>query len=340
MTGYGDVGEEVIGRLAGRLACEPHQLTLWRRGLTWYPGGLTQHIWAEPADQNAVSGNWRVQMRTWCLKRVVTSSQETANALAAELPQNAIGALIRKPGSPSRFGLGVSISMGADRVEWTSRLMAALARVQLHDALRLTGSEAVLASGAVADVATDRLSEGSASVPVPPPLDADVLPPLALEVLPFSDLATALRVHDGVRAIATHSGVTASFPWTASAGPNELIVFELRIVNRRPFGDGVWASMALPISAPAHLLHAVALNEAEMGADSPTDSMGGWIVRNNALLHEVFVPWSLCAGEVLRLVVDSAARRAAWLRRGGTALVPGEWSVGTAGRVLPFRGRT
>jgi hypothetical protein len=39
-------------------------------------------------------------------------------------------------------------------------------------------------------------------------------------------------------------------------------------------------------------------------------------------------------------VVDSAARRAAWLRRGGTALVPGEWSVGTAGRVLPFRGRT
>jgi hypothetical protein len=340
MTGYGDVGEEVIGRLAGRLGCAPHQVTLWQRGLTWHPAGLTQHIWAEEAGRGAAVAAWRVHVRTWCLKRVVASSQEMVTAIAAELPHNTLSALVRKPGSPSRLGLGASLHMGDDRVEWTSRFLAAAARWQVHDAVRLTRSPAVLAAGAAPDLATDRLSVGpDETTTMPDAMDPRILPPLPLETLPFAEVVEALRCHDGVRAIATHSGITASLPWAGEDDPHGFIIFEMRIGSRPPIGQGVWVSMAMPSAAPAHLLHALALNEAELGAESPTDVTGGWIVRNATLLHESFVPWSLCAGEVIRHLADAASRRAAWLRLAGPSIVPAEWRNEAPGRVLPFRGR-
>jgi hypothetical protein len=336
MTGYGDVGEEVIGRLASRLGGAPHQVTLWQRGLTWHPAGLTQHIWAEAASQPS-AGAWRVHVRTWCLKRVVASSRATVEAIASELPHLALSALIRKPGSPSRLGLGASMVMSTDRVEWTSRFMAAVARLQVQDAVRLSRSPAILAAGAAADLATDRLSvEPLGTTAAPHPTDPRILPPLALDVLPFNEVADALRAHDGVRAIVSHSGVTASFPGLADGDRSEFILFEMRLGSRPPIGRGVWVSMALPMVAPAHLLHALTLNEAELEASSPTDVVGGWIVRHATLRHESFVPWSLCSGEVIRHVADAAARRATWLRQAGGAVVPAEWPDGMPGRVLPF----
>jgi hypothetical protein len=340
MTGYGDVGEEVIGRLAGRLGCAPHQITLWQRGLTWHPAGLTQHIWAEEASRDSAVATWCVQMRTWCLKRVVASSHEMVSAIASELPHNTLSALVRKPGSPSRLGLGASMHMREDRVEWVSRFMAAVARLQVHDAVRLSRSPAVLAAGAAPDLATDRLSvDAQDTTTIPDATDPRILPPLPLETLPFGELVEALRAHDGVRAIATHSGITASFPWTVDGDAHDFMILEMRVGSRPSVGQGVWMSMAMPSATPAHLLHALALNEAEMGAGSPTDVTGGWIVRGATLLHESFVPWSLCSGEVLRHVADAASRRAAWLRLVGPSIVPAEWPSGVPGRVLPFRGR-
>lgn len=338
MTGYGDVGEEIVGRLAGYLSCAPHQLTLWQRGLTWHPAGLTQHIWAEEPSPSSGVAMWRVHVRTWCLKRVVASSQEMVGAITEEVRQNALSALVRKPGSPSRLGLAASVQMSDDRLEWTARFLAAVARLQVHDGVRLSRSPAVLAAGAAADVATDRFaSEAQETVAAPQPLDPRILPPLPLDQLPLAEVAEALRAHDGVRAIATHGGVTASFPWMVDGTSLDYVMFELRLGARRGLGNGVWVSLSLPLAAPAHLLHALALNETEVSPGSATDLIGGWIVRGTTLTHDSFVPWSLCAGEVIRHLADSAARRAAWLRMAGPSVVPAEWPDNLPGRVLPFR---
>ncbi len=338
MTGYGDAGDEIIGRLSARLGCPPHQLTLWQRGLTWHPGGLTQHIWAEPAANGSVPASWRVHLRTWCLRRVVTSSAEMMSAISDELPLNALSALVRKPGSPSRLGLGASVRMDADRVEWTSRFVAAVARLQAHDAIRLSCSPAILAAGAAADVASTRPeTDVEEAVHTPSPLDPHLLPPLALDLMPFHEIAEALRAHDRVRAIATHSGVTASFPWTHQSERQDFIMLEMRLAARKGLGKGVWTSMSMPLAGTAQLQHALALNEAEMTPSSATDIVGGWIGRGTSLVHDAFVPWSLCSGEVIRYVADSVARRASWLRLEGHAILPAGWNDASSGRVIPFR---
>lgn len=336
MDGIRDLGDELVSRLVARLGCAPHQVILWQRGLTWYPAGLTQHVWSEPAAPPTDTA-WRVHLRTWCLRRVVVSSTEMMSAVADELPLNALSALVRKPGSPSRLGLGASVRLREDHVEWTSRFVAAVSRLQVHDAIRLSRAPAVLAAGAAADIATDRLVGAAADTPTAPhPLDPHLLPPMALDQLPFGDVAEALRAHDGVRAIATPSGVTASFPWSSDGTRHDFTMLEMRLAARKGLGNGVWATMMAPAATPAHLLHAMALNEAELAAAGPTDVVGGWITRAGALHHDAFVPWSLCSGEVIRYVAEAAARRASWLRTHAPSVLPGEWSSFAPGRVLPF----
>jgi hypothetical protein len=257
------------------------------------------------------------------------------SAIAEELPLNSVSALLRKPGSPSRLGLGATLWLAADRVDWTSRLAAALARLQAHDAVRMANARPVLECGAAADV-TERLgSDGSA--PAPRIVDPHVAPAAAIEALPFDEIADTIRAHDGVRAIATHSGITASFPWVFESDQQNFILLEMRVATRPPFGPGVWISLSLPTAAPAHLLHALTLNEAEIAAASPTDLTGGWVVRSQALMHESFLPWTLCTGPVIRYLAESSARRAAWLRLTGPSILPGEWPDEVSARILPFR---
>lgn len=336
MAVHGDAGEEVISRVAARLRCGPEKITFWRRGLTWYPGGVTQHVWAEPVPRRGGLDAWRVHIRTWCLKRIV-GSVEQMHALEVLLPTLSLSALARKPGSPSRLGLAAALHMSVDRVDWTSRVIAAVARLQAYEADTMARDAALRASGAAADIVTEQLGrEVPQAVPVPP-LDRDTAPPLALDVLPFAEIADALRAHDGVRAIATHSGVTASFALMSEGDRYEFVLTEIRLAEREVLGKGVSITMSLPVPAPTHLVHALVLNEAELQADSPTDVIGGWTLRDGALLHEVFVPPTMCSGEVLRHLAESTARRAAWLRLAGRAIVPGEWPADTRARIIPFR---
>ena len=333
---HGDAGEEVISRVAARLRCGPEKITFWRRGLTWYPGGLTQHVWAEPVPRRGGLDAWRVHVRTWCLKRLV-GSVEQMHALEVLLPSLTLSALARKPGSPSRLGLAAAIHMNVDRVDWTSRVIAAVARLQAHEADVLTRDPALRASGAAADIVTEQLGrEIPQAVPVPP-VDREPFPLVALDVLPFGEIADTLRAHDGVRAIATHSGVTASFALISEGDRYEFVLTEIRLTEREELGKGVSIAMSLPVPAPTHLLHALVLNEAELHAESPTDVIGGWLLRDGALVHETFVPPSMCNGEVIRHLAESAARRAAWLRIAGRAIVPGEWPADARARVIPFR---
>lgn len=195
----------------------------------------------------------------------------------------------------------------------------------------------MLACGAAADVATGRSTADLASA-VHLSHRADIgAAPSDAHAPPFTDVAESLRAHDGVRAIATHGGITASFPWVFEADRHDFMLLEMRIGTRPGVGAGVWVSMSLPMAAPAHLLHALALNEAELALDSPTDAIGGWIVRNQTLMHEAFLPLGLGGGELVRYLADAAARRASWLRRIGPSIVPAEWTDDAPGRVLPFR---
>lgn len=332
----GDAGEEVLSRLTVRLGCEAKYLTLWRRGLTWYPGGLMQHIWAEAVPRCSGTDGWRVHVRTWCLKRY-SGSPAQVSALEHALPQLALGALVRKPGSPSRLGLGSAVHMNVDRVEWTCRAIAAAAVLQVHDAVSLAVSPALRGAGVAADRATAPNDTNGVAIAPVPSLDAESLPTLALEVLPFADLADMLRAHEGARAVATHSGVTASLPLSPDETRREFLLLEMRIAHRRGRGQGLLITLSLSLSAPAHLLHALALNEGELQPDSPTDALGGWILRDGTLVHEAFLPQASCTGELVRHLAEGAARRAAWLRTSGQGIVPGDWPIGARGKVIPFR---
>jgi hypothetical protein len=333
---HGDAGEEAISRVAARLRCGPEKITFWRRGLTWYPGGLTQHVWAEPVPRRGGLDAWRVHVRTWCLKRLV-GSLEQMHALEVLASTLTLSALARKPGSPSRLGLASAIHMNVDRVDWTSRTIAAVARLQAHEADGLTRDAALRASGAAADIVTEQIGrESPRAVPVPP-IDRESSTPAALDVLPFAEIADALRAHDGVRAIATHSGVTASFALVSEGNRFEFVLTEVRLADREALGKGVSITMSLPAPVPTHLVHALVLNEAELQTDSPTDVLGGWTLRDGALVHTAFVPPALCSGEMIRHLAEAAARRAAWLRIAGRAIVPGEWPADIRARVIPFR---
>lgn len=336
MSVYGDAGEEVVSRIASRLQCKKERITFWRRGLTWYPGGLTQHVWAEPVPRRGGLEAWRVHVRTWCLKRLVGSADQM-RALEDLLPSLTLNALVRKPGSPSRLGLAAAVHMNVDRVDWTSRLVAATARLQAHEADLLARSAPLRASGVAPDVMTEPIGRDAAQAVPVPPLERDPSPAAVLDVLPFTEIAEALRAHDGVRAIATPTGVTASFALAPEGDRYEFVLTEIRVAGRDDFGQGVALMMSLPVPAPPHLFHALVLNEAELQTDSPTDLLGGWILRDGALIHEAFVPPVLCTGEMIRHMADVAARRAAWLRLAGRAIVPGEWPIDQRGRVIPFR---
>ena len=336
MVVQGDAGEEVLSRLTDRLGCEAQHLTLWRRGLTWYPGGLMQHVWADPVPRNVGADGWRIHIRTWCLKRF-SGSAAHMSALESALPRLALGGLVRKPGSPSRLGLGAAVHMNMDRVEWTSRAVAAAAVIQVHDAVSLTTSQAMRDVGMEGDRAMTPTDTNGVEIAPIPSLDAESLPTLALEVLPFADLANALRAQDGVRAVATHGGVTASFDLSPDGARREFFLLEMRIAHRPRRGQGLLTTMSLSLSAPAHLLHALALNEAELQPESPTDALGGWMLRDGTLVHEAFLPQASCTGELVRRLADGAVRRAAWLRDAGQGIVPGEWPIGTRGRIIPFK---
>ena len=65
--------------------------------------------------------------------------------------------------------------------------------------------------------------------------------------------------------------------------------------------------------------------------------IGGWVVRNQTLMHESFLPWTLCSGPVVRYLAESAALRAHWLRINGPSILPGEWPDEAGARILPFR---
>lgn len=333
---HGDAGEEAISRIAARLHCEPDRITFWRRGLTWYPGGLTQHVWAEPVPRRGGLDAWRLHVRTWCLKRLV-GSVEQMRALEELLPSLTLSALVRKPGSPSRLGLATAMHMNVDRVDWTSRIIAAIARLQAHEADLLARSAALRSSGVAPDITTEPIGRDPLrAAPVPAP-EREPSEGAALDVLPFSEIAEALRAHDGVRAIATPAGVTASFALAPEGDRYEFVLTEIRLAGREDLGRGVALTMSLPVPAPPHLMHALVLNEAELQADSPTDLLGGWVLSDGALVHEAFVPPELCTGEMVRHMAEAAARRAAWLRLAGRAIVPGEWPIDQRGRIIPFK---
>jgi hypothetical protein len=337
MAMRGDAGEEVLNRLTVRLGCESQQLTLWRRGLTWYPGGLMQHIWAEAVPPNPGEDGWRVHVRTWCLKRF-SGTFAQVGALEAATARLAIGALVRKPGSPSRLGLGAALYMNVDREDWTSRAVAAAAVLQVHDALSLATSAALRGAGVAADRAASPTDTNGVQIAPLPSLDADSLPALAFEV-PFVDLADALRAHEGTRAVATHGGVTASFDLSPDGTMREFLLLEIRSGYRPGRGQGLQTTMSLSLSAPAHLLHALALNEAELQPESPTDALGGWMPRDGTLVHEAFLPQASCTSELVRYLAEGAVRRAMWLRDAGRGIVPGDWPIEPRAKIIPFKRR-
>ena len=173
----------------------------------------------------------------------------------------------------------------------------------------------------------------------PPPLDAEALPTLALEVLPFAEMAEALRAHDGVRADCHAQRRDGKLRAVVGGRPPRVSLLEMRArAAARGSAAGVSITMSLPLPAPTHLLHALVLNEAELQSDSPTDLLGGWVMREGALVHEAFVPQALCTGEMVRHMAEGAVRRAAWLRVPRVApssRATGRWT--RAGRVIPFK---
>jgi len=336
MTVQEDAGEEIISRLVDRFKRKPQPLTLWRRGLTWHPQGFTQHIWAEAVPRSAGLDAWRVHVRTWCLKRLA-GSPEQMHALAEQLSPLTLAALVRKPGSPSRLGLATAVYMSADRAEWTARLIAAAASRQVHDAARLASSAVLLETGVAADLASGQVDGCGNPDAAAFRHDADNPSTLAMEVVPFDEMAATLRAHNATRAIATHSGVTASVVLSSEAERQEVLFIEVRINSKPSVGRGLALTLSVPLAAPPHLLHALALNEAELQGDSPTDLIGGWRVHDGALVHETFVPHVLCTREMIQNLAGGAVRRAEWVRVAARAIVPADWPMDMRGRVLPFR---
>jgi hypothetical protein len=334
-----DPGEALMADTIERLGQPADAIARWNRGLTWHPAGLSQHIWAAPIDPESAQPVWRVHIVTWCLKGV-TGTPAQMTALAAELGETTLGALVRKPGHASRLGFAASLTAAPDHESWTGSVVAAIARLHVHDAIRLTSSSRLTATGVTRERAADRPGAPPSVQPAAPPdpVDRDLLPAPPLDALPYPELAVMLRGLPGTRAVATHSSVTATLPLTGGDRREQVILLELRPARRPHIGSGLSLSLRLPPSTPPHLPVALILNESELAALDATDLLGGWIVQEGGLAHEAFVPEALCSGPFIRHLVAVAAERAAWFRDVGVSLaVRAELPDEPSARILPFR---
>jgi hypothetical protein len=313
-----DLGLEVVNRVRRRPEWAHVPCTVWPRGLTWLPLGVTQRVWSEPSPSYPGAAAWRVQVRSDLLTGFTGSPAQLA-ALSLDMPTSPLAAIVRSRRGETRLQLASTLHVHGGNVVWAADFVAFVARQQAREARRLAQASALLSLGASPDVAGQAEEEpvdAAAGHGLTEQLAAAPQSDAGLWTLRDVQLAVKmLSTLRGVRATPTSRGLSATFTSPNPSAGDGVDLLELDTASRWP-GLGRGLSVLLVPPGRGGTAEALVLNEGEIAPGCCTDLLGGWSARDGLLQHSAFFPDAVHTKDLLTDVVLAAVRRVVWLRPG------------------------
>ena len=311
----GDLGDEVVAEIRAREFRDIEVRDL-ERGFVGAPLGVTQEVWSDPPIDNRGIPCWRVHVRTRALKGF-DGSPFQLRALSSHMSRCALSAVVRDAHEPRRLYLASSLHVNADNLEWASRLLGLIVRVQLIEAAQFGRASAFHETGMVADV-LDVDSARRSTIITPGEFDttdpvqlADANPTDAADI---ADTLAALQDVWHLHAVRTPRGVIARVPCPDAWSGDEDILIEIEAKSHNRLGLGLAVSLSVP--GWADVSDALAFGEAEIAAGCRTDLLGSWSVEGVILTHRSFFPVFIVTKPVALHMATAAVRRALWLDLG------------------------
>ncbi|HXY41315.1 MAG TPA: hypothetical protein VEQ10_16695 [Vicinamibacteria bacterium] len=292
-----DLGLELVMDVRRRAEAAEHQCLDWPGGFTWWPGGVSQRVWAEPSFALEASPSWRVQVRSG-FRTAFDGSPTHLSALTLDMTASALSAVVRDEDDRTRLELAATFHVHAGNLSWAGELVGFVAWLQAAEAKRLAG-------GQVGPGADDTLpADAGRGFPVPSPGWLDTPRWASGET---SACVAQLASAPGVHAVSTPRGFAASFVLADQPGVG-LALLEADTGAEWP-GLGRGLSVALVAPGRAGVREALALNERETLLGWDTDLLGGWSARGEVLQHAAFFPDALHHEGLLTALVEDAVRR-------------------------------
>ncbi len=229
MNGRLDLGREVVASLRECLGIDAAVSRVLPHRFSWSPGGREQSAWVSPALEHGDDAGFRVDLRTDVSLRL-DGCPEAVEALPSRLPLATLCGVVRHPDDPDRLQLASTLRVRAVNRGRAVRLLAAAARLQLHEAFVL---HRLGATPSREDRPEPGLGHGEPKVALPAATWSDV-----------DDCAAALRDIPGARAVRMPGGVTASLPF--GEGVERCLLELLAIAERPAVGQGIEVVLTLP----------------------------------------------------------------------------------------------
>ena len=313
-----DPGLQLVSALRSQLQVEPEWCVPLDRGFQWWPGNLSQRVWADPLKQVGSHEFSRLHIESDFLRNV-DESERVSKFTAYANRLTTVSAVVFHPGE-RHIRLHSSICVSEENLEAVLRLASTIAHLQASDAsCKSLGFAEMLSvepdttahpekgtrdSGHMCLLMLQALAEEN----------RESSPASEIDFKPLEDLDP----RPWVMGFAGKGGLTAEFPFTSST-PSMLAaangqglgtaMLQLNTDFKHPqLGDGVLIRLTLPLNASPELTNALNLLEARDGANN-ADQLGGWCEDKNGPVFVTFVPTCLSERDwLVNFIYDNAIR--------------------------------
>jgi hypothetical protein len=313
-----DPGLQLVSALQSRLQVEPEWCVPLDRGFQWWPGQLSQRIWADRLTQVGSNQFSRLHIESDFLRNAEASDRilmftSHGNRITT------VSAVVFHSGE-KRIRLHASLCVSKDNVETILELAGILAPLQAADAsakslgftetmsldpdITAHPARGIRNSGHMCLLTLQELRG----------LNQESSSASEIDFTPLEDLDP----RPWVMKFAGKGGLTAEFPFTSST-PTILAaasgqglgtaMLQLNTDFKHPqLGDGVLIRLTLPLNASPGLANVLNLLEARDGADN-ADQLGGWCDDQNGPVFVTFIPTCLLKQDwVVNSIYDNAIR--------------------------------
>jgi hypothetical protein len=318
-----DPGLQLVSALQSQLQVEPEWCVPLERGFQWWPGHLSQRVWAEPVKQIGSHEFSRIHIESDFLRNVDVS-EKILKLTAYANRLTTVSAVVFQP-DERRIRLHTSICVSQGNMEAVLRLAGTVAPLQAADASAKSLGFAEMLSvepDTTAHSATGTRDSGHMCLLMLQALaeeNRESSPASEIDFKPLEDLDP----RPWVIGFAGKGGLTAEFLFTSStpsmlaAATSEGLgtaMFQLTTDFQHPqLGEGVLMRLTLPLNASSELTNALKFLEARDGANN-ADQLGGWCEDKNGPVFVTFLPTCLMERDWLVNFIYDNAIRTTWAK--------------------------
>jgi hypothetical protein len=318
-----DPGLQLVSALQSQLQVEPEWCVPLDRGFQWWPGHLSQRVWADPLKQVGSHEFSRLHIESdlpWDaeLSGKVRKFTAWANRLST------VSSLLFNP-DDGCIRLHASLCVCEDDLKQTVRLATMIASMQAAEA-----SAKAISLAEALGVTPIRSAHPTHGMRESEHMALGILHVLAAqneELTPASELDFSALEHldpcPWVLASGDKGGLTAEFAFLSkttgmhaatSGDPVGTALLQLSTDCKHPqLGDGVLIRLKLPLDASPDLTNALNLLEARDGANN-ADQLGAWCEDKNGPVFVTFVPTCLLERDWLVTLIYDNAIRTRWAK--------------------------